>query len=65
VNDGDDIPRWVSAQTCQSSRLTWSQNSTASLGSKPGASIDSGSKYHSHTTSVRSGAFGHSVCSIT
>ena len=38
------MPRWVSAHTCQPSRLTWSQNPTASDGSNPGCAIVSGSK---------------------
>ena len=58
-------PLWVSSHTCQSSRLTWSQKSIASEGSKPSAAIVAGSKNHSQTTSVRSTARGQSVWSIT
>ncbi len=65
VKRAEFMPCCVSWQTCQSSRLTWSEKSTASVGSKPGSAIVSGSKNHSHTTFVRSCAFGHSVCSIT
>ena len=59
------MPCCVSSQTCQSSRLTWSQKPTASDGSKSAACIVAGSKNHSQTTSVRSNARGHSVWSIT
>ena len=59
------MPRWTSSQTFQSWRLTVSQNSTASPASKPGWAIVSGSKNHSHTTSVRPAPRGHSVWTIT
>ena len=54
-------PSCVSSLTCQSCRLVRSQNSTASLGSKPGCAIVAGSKRNAQTTSVRSGASGLSV----
>ena len=64
-NPREAIPFWVISQTCQSSRLTWSQKPTASEGSKSAACIVAGSKNHSQTTSVRSCARGHRVWSIT
>ena len=45
-------------------RLTVSQNSTASAGSKPSTAIVAASKNHSQTTSVRPAPRGHSVCTI-
>ena len=45
--------------------LTMSQKPTASEGSKSARAIVAGSKNHSQMTSVRPGARGHRVCSIT
>ena len=59
------MPSWTPSQTVQSWRLTRSQKSTASPGSKPGFAISSGWNSQSTTTRVRSGALGTSVNAAT
>ena len=64
-NRREVIPSWTPSHTAQSWRLTRSQKSTASDGSKPGFASSSGWNRKSTTTSVRSGALGTSVNAAT
>src|SRR6266567_7205052 len=64
-NAFEGILSCVISHTSQSCRLTISKISTASIGSKPGQLITSGSKSQSQVTRVRSGPCGCSVWTTT
>jgi hypothetical protein len=59
------MPRWTLSHIAQSWRLTRSQKSAASEGSKPGRASSSGWNSSSHTTVVSAGPCGHRVKAAT